>query len=279
MGLFEGCLMASDIDGTLIEKGYINPENLKWISYFMSEGGYFSLSTGRSVGAISDVVKQLEKFSPSVVANGCMIYDYSDNKILYQDFIPRSDHSFAEFIVKNGNNAGAEIHCGEEAFTLNRTEKTTNHQKYEKFEAPDKSFEFIDKFDWNKVIFTFDNEQDRNKMFDLVKEMPSSSDFIKTAANLTGEYDYYLEIVPKNVSKASAIKKLCEILDVKSGKLFAIGDYYNDVEMLNLADISAVVEDAPEELKEISDYVTCKCKDGAVADFIKNLKNMYENKA
>lgn len=278
MGLFDGCLLASDIDGTLIEKGYINPENVKWINYFMSEGGYFSLSTGRSVGAISDVVNQLERFSPSVVANGCMIYDYKDSKILHQDILPFEDHHFAEFIVENGNNVGAEIHCGEDAFTLRRTPKTTNHQQYEKFEAPDKDFEFLDKLDWNKAIFTFDNEEDRDIMFDKVTKMPSSCDFIKTAANLTGEYDYYLEVVPNNVSKASALKKLCEILKVKKGNLFAIGDYFNDIEMLSIADISAVVSEAPDELKNISDYVSCKCKDGAVADFIRYLKNMYENK-
>ena len=29
MGIFEGCLLACDIDGTLMENGYINPKNIE----------------------------------------------------------------------------------------------------------------------------------------------------------------------------------------------------------------------------------------------------------
>ena len=82
-----------------------------------------------------------------------MVYDYTEEKILYQEILPSCDHKFAEFIVKTGKNVGAEIHSGKDAYTLSRTERTTNHQKYEKFEAPDKDFDFIDKLEWNKVIF------------------------------------------------------------------------------------------------------------------------------
>ena len=37
MGIFENCLLASDIDGTLMENGYINPKNLEKIEFFMNE--------------------------------------------------------------------------------------------------------------------------------------------------------------------------------------------------------------------------------------------------
>ena len=73
MGIFDGCLLACDIDGTLMSSGYINPRNVEKIEYFMSEGGSFSIATGRSVGAISDVINSLKRFSPSIVFNGCII--------------------------------------------------------------------------------------------------------------------------------------------------------------------------------------------------------------
>ena len=73
MGIFDGCLLACDIDGTLMINGYINPKNVEKIEYFMSEGGKFSISTGRSVCAIGDVLRQVKRISPSIVANGCMI--------------------------------------------------------------------------------------------------------------------------------------------------------------------------------------------------------------
>ena len=39
MGIFDGCLLACDIDDTLVKNGYINPKNIEKIHYFISEGG------------------------------------------------------------------------------------------------------------------------------------------------------------------------------------------------------------------------------------------------
>lgn len=276
MGLFDGCLLASDIDGTLLESGYINPVNVKLIDYFMSEGGKFSIATGRSVGAISDVIKQLNEFSPSVVANGCMIYDYGNSKILHQEILSATDHYFADFIINQGIKVGAEIHCGPNSYTLKRTENTTLHQVYEKFEAPEMEFSELNKLDWNKAIFVFESSDDREKMYEILADKKAECNFIKTSAVIGGVFQYYLEMVPKGVSKASALKKLCEIINIRKGGLFAIGDYYNDIEMLENADISAVVMDSPEDLKSLADYVACSCKDGAVADFIDYLKEKFK---
>ena len=47
-----------------------------------------------------------------------------------------------------------------------------------------------------------------------------------------------------------------------------MGDYYNDLEMIKIADVSAVPEDAPEDFKAYADFIAGSCEDGAVADFI-----------
>jgi len=276
MGIFDGCLLACDIDGTLMESGYINPVNVDKIDYFISEGGLFSLSTGRAVGAISDVKSQLNHFSPSVVANGCMIYDYQNSKILSEVVLPESDHYLAEFIINCGIKVGAEIHSGTQAYTLKRTENTTLHQVYEKFEAPDVTFSYIDGLNWNKAIFVFENSEDREKMKKILEPKEMKCHFIETAAVIGGVFQYYLEQVPKGVSKAYSLKKLCEIMNIKKGNMFAIGDYYNDVEMLQMADISAVPKGAPEDMRKLANYVACECKDGAVADFITYLEGIYK---
>ena len=84
MGIFDGCLLASDIDGTLIESGYINPRNVEMIRFFVKEGGKFCLCTGRSIGAVECVLRQVDSVSYSVTANGCMIYDYENEETLYE---------------------------------------------------------------------------------------------------------------------------------------------------------------------------------------------------
>lgn len=62
MGLFSDCLFGCDIDGTLLANGVINPHNIEKIEYFISEGGHFSLSTGRTVGAVSLCLRESRIF-------------------------------------------------------------------------------------------------------------------------------------------------------------------------------------------------------------------------
>lgn len=274
MGIFDGCLLACDIDGTLMISGYINPRNVEKIEYFMSEGGKFSISTGRSVCAIGDVLSQVKRISPSIVANGCMIYDYSEQKILYENILPESDHYLVGKIINSGINAGIEIHCGSDAYTANRTELVTEHQVYEKFEAPDVNYEDITGYKWHKVICTLDSVEDRAKLKEQMLKEKSDCDFIETCAVIGGQVRNYFELVPKGVSKATALQELCKLMKVKKGGLFAAGDYYNDVAMLKLADISAVPCDSPEDIKVLAQHITCKCDDGAVADFIDYLTNL-----
>jgi hydroxymethylpyrimidine pyrophosphatase-like HAD family hydrolase len=81
----------------------------------------------------------------------------------------------------------------------------------------------------------------------------------------------YYEQMPLGVNKGTGLKKLCEILKIKEGGFFTVGDFYNDLEMLKVADVSATVENAPEDIKEIVNFVGGRCLDGGVADFIEYL--------
>ena len=56
-----------------------------------------------------------------------------------------------------------------------------------------------------------------------------------------------------------------------------MGDYYNDVEMLRAADVSAVPMETPEDIKEIATKTLGSVKNGAVADFIDYLTEKLEN--
>ena len=111
MKSFKGCLMASDIDGTLIESGFIPEENIVKASQFVSLGGIFALATGRSAGAVGPVLRKMERFiGPSVVANGCMIYDFSKKQIVSQKELPLSAKNAIIEIYKNFEDIGFEIH-------------------------------------------------------------------------------------------------------------------------------------------------------------------------
>ncbi len=277
MGIFDGCLLASDIDGTLLDNGYINPICVEKIKFFIENGGSFALATGRSVGAVSMVTDVIDDIGPSVVANGAMIYDYKNKKIIKEYLLPECDKSVVDFIINSGLDIGIEIHSGKKVLVANATIETEDHERYEKLESELVSFEEALKYDWTKILFTFSDEEQRAKTRKEITKLNIKSDLFDTIAFIDGRTRYYLEIVPKGVSKAESLVELCNLLNIKKGGFFAVGDYYNDVKMLENADISATTSDAPDEIKQIADFVGGSCKDGAVADFIDYLTEKIKN--
>ena len=271
MGIFSGCLFACDIDGTLMSSGKINPKNIEKIEFFMSEGGYFSLSTGRTVGAVGPVLDKIKRVSPSVVANGCMIYDYENKKALDELFLPENEYYIAKKVLDMGLNVGIEAHSGEKILTINETQETRDHQEYEWISGENVSFEEASKYRWNKVVYFFDNEKELALVKAMIAKEKAVSAFSDTSAVIAGRKRKYYEQFPAGVSKASELDKLKNILKIEKGCYFAMGDYYNDLEMIKNADISAVPEDTPDDIKAYADYIAGSCEDGAVADFIEYL--------
>lgn len=274
MGIFSGCLFACDIDGTLMSNGKINPRNIEKIEYFMSEGGYFSLSTGRTVGAVGPVLDKIKRVSPSVVANGCMIYDYENKKVLDELFLPQDEYYIVKKVLDMGLNVGIEAHSGEKILTVCETQETRDHQEYEWISGENISFEEASKYRWNKVVFLFDNEEELAAVKEMIAAENVVSAFSDTSATIAGRKRKYYEQFPAGVSKASELDKLKKILKIEKGCYFAMGDYYNDLEMIKKADISAVTSDTPDDIKVFADFIAGSCEDGAVADFIDYLTSI-----
>ncbi len=273
MGIFEGHLIASDIDGTLLDNGFLPPENVDAIRYFLSEGGAFSLATGRTVGAIGMALDPLGDISPCIMANGSIIYDNTAKKPLHYEVLPDSEKYIAKKIFDAFPDVGIQVHSLERVLILRRTRQVEDHDSYEGITNEDITFEEALSLPWNEVLYLFNSEEQRVEGNAFVDGLHSICHIVNTSAVVYGEKRYFLQQNPPNVSKATALKKLCELLGIKQGCCYAIGDYYNDLPMFGVADICAVPEGAPEDIKAAADVVVKSAKCGAVADFIEYLKN------
>lgn len=272
MGIFDGCLLASDIDGTLLASGYLPQRNIDAVEYFVSQGGAFSLATGRSIGAVSSVTDKIKGLSPSVVCNGAVIYDYNAKKILHSVGLCDKDRLVVREIKTHFPSVGIELHSGAEVLTLTRSGATDLHQQYEKLPTKVVMFDEISEMPLNKALIAFDSLSQRDEVSDFIKTLDSDGDFVGTTAEIGGEIRHYCELLPKDVSKAAALEILCEMLNIRKGHYFAIGDYYNDLEMLKAADVSAVPKESPDDIKAAADTVVGGVHNGAVADFIEYIK-------
>ena len=276
MGKFDGCLLACDIDGTLLYDNILPERNVSKIEYFVREGGAFSLSTGRTSLALSDVTSKIKRISPSALSNGCVIYDFDTKSAVTEKTLSKKALSMVERVVKTVD-IGIEMHTANDLFVPRRSAASDLHEEYESMTA-----RFVDaasavKENVNKVIYFLENDSQEQALLQIAKDYENECVFYRTGTTIGGVAQRYLEQIPGGVSKASALIELCGLLHIKEGGFFAIGDFYNDVEMLKAADISAALCDSPDEVKKAATVVVGHAADGAVADFIEYLERNLEN--
>ncbi|MBO7519368.1 MAG: HAD-IIB family hydrolase [Clostridia bacterium] len=273
MGKFSGCLLACDIDGTLISGELLPERNIEKIKHFVDEGGMFSLSTGRSAGALTDVTSKIKCLSPSVLSNGSVIYDFKNKTPLFQVTLSKKAVQMVAGVIKEVG-IGLEMHAADNVFVPSRNAVSDLHEQYESMKVEFLDFSVAKEKKVNKVVYCTENECQAEAILSIASGYEDVCNFYRTTAFMGGKNHVFIEQVPKGVSKADALEKLCGILKIKKGGFFAIGDYYNDVPMLEIADISGVPAEAPDDVKIIADKVLGSVSGGAVADFIDYLEEI-----
>ena len=84
MGKFDGILLASDMDGTLLnDQREIGSATIEALNYFTQNGGRFALATGRTRPATAAYRPLLPCNAPGVYLNGAIICD-ADGKVLFE---------------------------------------------------------------------------------------------------------------------------------------------------------------------------------------------------
>ena len=272
---FKDCLLVSDIDGTLMEMGGINPRNITAVQEFVSLGGTFCIATGRCTAAIEHIVAQFKKLTHAIVCNGSVIYDYTKNMPVKAKKLEQADKLFFKEIIEKMPELGVEVYCGKDVYLLNSSEPCRIHCEYEFLNPKLGSFEEIENLEWNKAMCFYNAGFPEEKIEDFIKEFHSTScEYTRAGFAISGVNFRGYEQLPLGANKGSALRELSELLGVRNGKIFAIGDYYNDITMLKAADISACPSGSPEDIKQLVDFVGGACCDGAVADFIEYLKKV-----
>lgn len=272
--IFENCILASDVDGTLMEQGYISPRNFEAINEFVELGGTFCIATGRCPAAMKHIVSQFENLQNVIFYNGGMIFDNIGKKILVNKTLQDKDKDFFADIMERFPELGVEVYSGDDVFLIRDSRGCRVHFEYEKVPIKFISLDDAIKLPWNKIMSFYEAEYDESALLYETEQYKSDTcGFAKAAAYIDGAYYRGIEQLPKGTDKGQGLLELAQILGIPKENTFAIGDYYNDFEMLEAAGVSCCPSESPDDIKAVVDFVAGKCKQGAVADFIEYLKN------
>ena len=96
---FDGLLLVSDIDNTLMIKNFIPEENKKAIKYFTDNGGLFTIASGRNPVTAVTIAESVGVNAPLICVNGGMIYDKSLNQKLHNIFLTEKIDSYINILL------------------------------------------------------------------------------------------------------------------------------------------------------------------------------------
>ena len=258
-------LIASDIDGTINNKARkLVKRNYDAIHRYIDEcGGHFTLASGRSPDSMRKHYKRLDiADGKAIVINGAGIYDFAKEEMVWSD--PLNEHciDIVRKTVKKFPFLAFQVVSDKVVYLFRPTPSArilaVNAQYPIKYFY---NFEKIPKENWYKVIFT-----------GLPPEMKMVAKFVEslssTTENLMFSSAWSYEMVNETTNKGKAVLKLAQMLGVEKDHTAAIGDYFNDYEMLKQVGLPACCGQAPAGMKKIAKLVTCHCNNGAVADLI-----------
>lgn len=99
MGKFDGYLLCTDLDGTLLRNDKsVSSENLEAIEYFKREGGRFTFITGRMPYYVSNIYNCVKPNAPFGCCNGGGLYDHMKQEYIWKQPIEREVLTLVEYV-------------------------------------------------------------------------------------------------------------------------------------------------------------------------------------
>ena len=267
MGKFDGMLLCTDLDDTLLtDNKQVSEKNRKAIDYFKSEGGLFTFSTGRVPMGARLILEYVVPNAPIVCFNGGGIYDFSENKMLWSRKLDSDAISAVEYVDRRLDFVGIEICTEEKIYFSKINAKVREHQVLEKLPDNDLDYHDIPEV-WQKVLFMTE-EHELNTVRRTISESPFADKYTFVQSS-----PWYYELLPKNSTKGDGLIQLGKLCGIDRSHIIAVGDNENDLEMVKMAGVGIAVENAIPIVKNSADYVTADNNSDAIAKVIYDLEN------
>jgi Cof subfamily protein (haloacid dehalogenase superfamily) len=277
-------LIAMDIDGTLLNSLVILPSEVKKALNFAKRAGmYITLATGRLYRSAYYLAREVGVNTPLVANDGAQIQDVYSAETVYYKPMPIAVAQKAIRILK-GRPLEFQVFLKDKKIYAGKNFRLAQIKKYfrrRKFTVRG-FYNYYRDFISGPLILA----GNLDGVLDILNEDPVKlviygpsepmaefrSDLIAELGNnikITSAIPNYIDVLAPGVSKAHGLKILGEHLGVRAEEIIAIGDGFNDMEMINYAGLGVVMGNAPQELKDMADYVTLTNDQNGIAQVVK----------
>ncbi len=280
MGKFDGVLLASDFDNTLLytedslRTGAPVPplpeRNREALKYFMAQGGRFAIATGRALPAFLRHAGDVPMNAPGVVCNGAAIYDFEKGEYLDAALLDDQARQRGQAVLDRFPSVAVEayhidnvIHVVRPNAISRQHEHMTHVSLTEAPSLPEVPLPL------GKLLFEADHET-LEGVLAFLTEQGWAEDY-----ELIFSVSHLLEMTIQGASKGGMVRRLAVRLGISMEHVYCAGDEANDLSMLHAAAEGFAPANASAAVRESGATVVCDAREGAIADVIAILDRKY----
>lgn len=242
-------LVAADLDDTLLDDDFRLTGRVKEaIKAIRAAGVQFTISTGRMFRSAVPYARELGLDLPLITYQGALVKNALSGEVLFYRPLPLI---YARAIINRVHELGYHLNAYLDDRLL-MEQDTPEGRRYMqiagvKAEIVGDLLKFLDR-DPTKVVVIADESLLDQLSTELI---PRYGQILHIAKSKP----YFLEFSHPQATKGHALAVLAEHYGLKSDEVIAVGDSYNDLEMLDYAGLGVVVANAREEIKKRAGYV------------------------
>lgn len=289
--------VAIDIDGTLLNSsGKLTKYTIDTIKEVTKKGVKVVLTSGRVTDSVKVIADTVNADKYIICDNGATIVNLESNEVIFSRYIEKETIiKLLEFCITN--NIYYMVFTNKEIIVKDIKHmalmfyKRRHHLKDEEDGCSQIRFGGIDYIQKVEEPFTriIICDQDRaiyNSIINMLKKFDDiellAAPHISNKIIRDGDKDVFLsysyaEILAKDTNKWTAIKMLTDKLGIKREEIIAIGDNFNDIQMIQNAGLGIAMNNGSPVAKEVASVIAPSNNDDGVAKVMERyvLKNMY----
>lgn len=262
-------LLALDIDGTILGKSLgVAPAVLAAIKAVQQRGIRVAIATGRMFCSAKQYHALVASDVPLIAYNGAWIQDPQHDIPQRQLSVPAAiARDIVEYLGTEPWRSSLHLHVyhGDQLYVKELNERVFAYQERTGCQAnllenlPD-----ILHHSPTKILAVCHHEELPAQLLPALKNRYSVQDI-----HCFQSTEFYVEFTSPMATKGQALKTLTEdVLGLTAQNVMAIGDNYNDLEMIQYAGLGVAMGNAPIPVQAVADHVTSSIDQDGVAKAI-----------
>ncbi|GAX90816.1 Cof-type HAD-IIB family hydrolase [Effusibacillus lacus] len=252
-------LVAIDLDDTLLRQDLsISERNREAIRLTIKRGVTVTIATGRMYASASRFARQLELDVPLITYQGALIKTSLTGEVLYEKLL-EPDVALAAIDLAKTSGLHVQAYADDALYTQKENKNVRDYAELVGVSYRVADLHEIAKRGTPKVLYSGDPDfLDR-----FAKEVQR---ILGDRANVFKSKPYFLEVTHPQATKGQALDFLVQRLGINREQVIAMGDSYNDLDMIEYAGLGIVMENAPEPIRRSADYITGHHEQDGVAE-------------